>query len=248
MIKKKEQKKTSGRPCKATYDEKCAIIDAYFIAEGGDDPRIFLQHGIYTRLSNFYLAKKMNLYPHDFSRDEKIVAYIQKKASMSTSEDDMVLPAYTPLDIHAVLSGKSIKQQEGILREREEYFKRVYKRASVAIASYLDVSRQRDKAIQQFDAIKVDLAKAQEQIEALRNLISEAKATESVLKKENSKLRTYIRKNVEPELADVYLKGLRTLARDEISDVAAPIVFEPLSKLVQNGTNSVLSLWEKAEK
>lgn len=244
MSRKKEQSQKTGRPVKATFDEKRKVIDAFFIAEGGEDARIFLQHGIFTRLSDFHLAKHFNLQPYDFSRDAEVVAYMQKLASDSVKgTDDIVLPAYTPLDINGVLYGKSIKQQEEILREREEYFKLVQKRASVAIESYLDVARQRDEAIQKSKTAKVESEKAQEQIESLKNSLSEAKAKEKAAEQEARKLRAYIQTHVEPEMADAYLKDIGSIERDNLPDISYSIVMEPLQQ--SQSKTSIVDLFKK---
>ena len=231
MSKRKEQRPKSGRPTKATFDEKRKVIDAFLIAEGGGDAQIFLRHGIFKRLSDFYLAKALNLQPYDFSKDEEVVAYIQKLASASAKRtDDVALPAFVPLDINEVLYGKSIKQQEKLLREREEYFKLVHKRASIAIESYLDVAQQRDNAIQQVKVAKTDLVNAQERINSLEKLLSETKTKANVVEQEARKLRAYILKHLEPEMADAYLKELATLERDKIPDVSRSIVTGPLQQ------------------
>ena len=244
MSKRKEQRPKSGRPTKATFDEKRKVIDAFLIAEGGGDAQIFLRHGIFKRLSDFYLAKALNLQPYDFSKDEEVVAYIQKRASASTKRtDDVALPAFVPLDINEVLYGKSIKQQEKLLREREEYFKLVHKRASIAIESYLDVAQQRDNAIQQSKAVQADFDNAQTQIESLEKLLSEAKARATAAEQEARKLRAYILTHVEPEMADAYLKELASLGRDKLPDVSRAVVTDSLQQ--NQLKNSVIDLFKK---
>ena len=239
--------KRSGRPCKATFDKKRAIIDAFFIAEGAEDGRILLQHGIYKRLADFDLSRKNNLYPHDFSRDPKVVEYIQTLATNNTpSSSDTALPAYVPLDIGTVLYGKNIKQQEELLRQREEYYKSVHHRAALAISSFADVARQRDVAIQQCNPAQAEVKAAKDTADALAQSLAAEKAKAKAAEKEAIKLRAYIRDHVEPAMAEAYIKDLGSRDRTELPSVAASVVMGTSSNNpAQKNANSVLHLFKK---
>ena len=210
----KKEKPKAGRPRKASFEEKRAIIDAFFIIECCEDAHILRKHGIYKKLADFPPSKELNLQPHDFSRDEQVLAYIQKLVDSNPQSDSPLV--YEPLDISALLA-KPLKQQIDILRDRERYYESICIRGSKAISSYTDIVRQRDAAI----ARQKEL---QAQSEVLGKEFEKTKAAVNMLKEETIKLKKYIKEHVEPGMADEYLKSISQLRQGQIPDVAATVV------------------------
>lgn len=210
----KKEKPKAGRPRKASFEEKRAIVDAYFIIECCEDTHVLCKHGIYKKLADFPASKALNLQPHDFSRDEQVLAYIQKLVESNLPSDSPLV--YEPLDISALLA-KPLKEQINILRSREQYYESICIRGSKAISSYTDVVRQRDAAVAQQKEV-------QSQAEVLEKEFEKTKAVVNTLKEEAVKLKKYIKEHVEPGMADEYLKTIAPLSRAQIPDVAATIV------------------------
>lgn len=238
---KREKKNTQGRgrPAKATFEEKKAIIDAFFISEGGENPGILLQHGIYTRLATFHLSRQFGLYPHDFSKDKGIVEYMQSLAANSLPPSDTAaLPTYTPLDLNAVLS-KSVPEQIKIFRTRDDYYKEVHHRAAKAISSYVDLSKQVDLA-------RSEKKKLELEIDELSKELTAEKAKSAAAEREIATLRRYIRQHVEPAIAEAFIKDLASTDRTEIPSIASATVMGKIASSKQGSkAGSVLDLFEK---
>lgn len=214
-------KKKVGRPRKATFEEKRAIVDAFFISEGGEDASVFQEYGIYKRLSEYQLSKTLNLQPHDFSRDLKILEYI--KTFKPVEPTDTALPAYTPLDINRFL-GTSAKDQVELLRQRESYYKGVYQRGNKAISTYAEVVKERDAAIREREMAWEEARKASQKAETLAKELAQKRAELKKSEDEVASLRSYIKKQVAPNMADAFMDVLKQRSPDDYSDLVATYV------------------------
>ena len=243
----KGTKRTSGRPRKATFAEKQAIIDAFYISEGGDNPSVFTQRGIYKRLEEFPLSRTLNLFAHDFSKDPNVTAYIKKITAQATpTVDPTILPVFVPFDLESLLS-KNIKAQVEILRQKDDYYRTVYHRAAIAISSFADVSRQLDIAKQEIGKIKQELEAMQQQNDELAKKLAEKKTEANEANAEVQRMRNYIRDHVEPTMAEAYLQDLGSRKRLEIPSVAEAVVTKPLVP-IQSKSSSVLEIWKNTPK
>lgn len=214
-------KKKVGRPTKATFEEKRAIIDAFFIAEGGEDASVFREHGIYKRLAEFQLSKTLNLQAHDFSRDKDIVEYM--KTFTPSEPEDTALPAYTPLDINKFL-GRSVKDQIELLRQRESYYNGVYQRGNKAISTYAEVVKERDAAIREREMAWEEVRKANQKAEKLASELAKKKAELKESEAEAADLSRYIKNQVAPNMADAFMDVLKQRDPDDYSGLVATYV------------------------
>lgn len=211
-----------GRPVKASFEAKRGVVDAFLITECADNIEALKHHGLYVRLEKFAQGKGYPLYAHDFSKDKQIVQYITSlQGRMANAVDPSVLPAYTPLDIEALM-GKRPKDQIDVLRQVDGYYKQVYQRAIVAISAYGDVARQRDLAIQERNTAQKELENARKISNVAKEALSEEKKKMEALRQENIKLRKYIKDHVNPTMAEAYLQEHAT--KQNWGEYALPVV------------------------
>lgn len=198
MSKRKTGDKTlpnskNGRPPKASFEEKKAIVDSFFVVH----TNAAHVSGIYTRIAEYAQKNKFDLQSYDFSKDEQIRQYIaQKVANAQKPMISNLVSVYEPLDVDYALTLRGSRLAT-LLRQREEYYAQLYNQAVAALESHSAMAGEINK-------LKAELDKARV-IEKEQN---ELKQTLSKCMEENRQLRQKIRNEIEPEKADAYFKSL----------------------------------------
>lgn len=198
MSKGKTDRKTlpngkNGRPPKASFEEKKAIVDSFFVVH----TNAAHVSGIYTRIAEYAQKNKYDLQSYDFSKDEQIRQYIaQKAANAQKPMMSNLVSVYEPLDVDYALTLRGSRLAT-LLRQREEYYAQLYNQAVAALESHSAMAGEINK-------LKAELDKARV-IEKEQN---ELKQTLSKCMEENRQLRQKIRNEIEPEKADAYFKSL----------------------------------------
>lgn len=198
MSKGKTDRKTlpngkNGRPPKASFEEKKAIVDSFFVVH----TNAAHVSGIYTRIAEYAQKNKYDLQSYDFSKDEQIRQYIsQKVANAQKPMMSNLVCTYEPLDIDYALTLRGSRLAT-LLRQRESYYAQLYNQAVAALESHSAMASEINK-------LKVELDKARV-VEKEQN---ELKQALSKCMAENTQLRQKIRNEIEPAKADDYFKSL----------------------------------------
>lgn len=193
-----EDKKKTGRPQKASLEQKKSLINAFFISKAGGDGNVMSSYNIYAQLAHFAVEKGVDLKAYDFKHQE-LKAHIHHLAQCT--EADFIpagLPAYVPLDIPAILC-KNKTEISKVLRDREKYFEQLYKRAAVAIEQYLPLSEQYEAAKSEVEQLKKQIAKTEKTKKMLESEIRDLAAKNQYQKK-------IIRDQIEPAHAQAHMK------------------------------------------
>lgn len=181
----------NGRPAKATFEEKKAVVDSYFIVNGD----AIRNHGVYKDIADYAQQSGAKLFPHDFSKDKQIRQYIEHKiANVQEPIQSAVLQMYEPLDIDYALTLKGSRLGV-LLRDREAYYRRLYNQAVLAIETHTAMQRENGRLKAELEQLKITEA---ERNEKKRELLQ--------CKEENRRLRQRIRNEIEPEQADAHFR------------------------------------------
>lgn len=216
-------KKKTGRPPKATAEEKISIVNQYYICKTNGNPLEMISHGIYSKLSEFAKEKNFSLEPHDFAKDQTVRDYIRNLATQYSEESSTVIPVYEPLDITALMALGRV-QIEKTLRDREAYYESLHVRSARAVENYALVVEKCAHLQSELElALKENDAQTEEK-NALTMKLREAQ-------KEVGYLRRVIRKDVEPERAQQYLQGLTS--REAVVEMARESVMTSIKKLTE---------------
>lgn len=226
--------KKMGRPKKVSTELKLQIIDHFLITECAEDGRVVQQHGIYSKLAIFAKGKGYNLEPHDFSRDTKVKAYLQRLANTEVSENLEGFPVYEPLDIAYVVN-KPRSELSEILKGREVYFQDLYRRAVAAIDRFDSVAASNRILLEQTEKWKQQAGELTDRYQCIEKAFRE-------VEKENEYLRRFIKKELTPERADIFFKSL--LTQEQVMDLAIKTATLPIRELTRDDSN----LFREAEK
>jgi len=194
----------TGRPTKATSEQKIAIVDQFYITYSDDSSSLLNSHGVYQRLSAYAKSLGHPLEAHDFSRNADVRKHIEQLIAQSASQESetTVVPAYEPLDIPALMMS-SRAHIEQTLHQREDYFLKLHLRASRAIENYALISQQSNKYQAEMATAKNKNTELQAQLSNLTNALIAAQ-------KDVAYLKRVIRNNVEPERAQLFMADLAT--------------------------------------
>ena len=203
-----EKKKKMGRPTKIPAEELKAIVQGYYITNGGENPDVMAAHNICAQLERYAADNGLRgrngqpLRASDFRRSE-IRGYIQMLADTARQDTTPIsgVPAYERLDIQRCLN-QSIKKQKESLLERENYYAMLHKRAAMAMSQYAALSERAEQLQAQTEELKTQNWNLQAEIEQMTHECGR-------LRKENADCRRYIRKYVDPERARNYLIEMR---------------------------------------
>ena len=215
----------TGRPPKATTEQKIAIVNQYFITSTEGDGAELRAHGIFRKLSEYAKTRNCSLEPHDFSRDDAVRRHIERLADTSLQKirDIAGIPTYEPLDITALLMGGR-ESIERTLRDREAYFEMLHIRAAKAIENYAMVSQQSAQ-------YREEATTAKKQNEELRGQIDKLTMELRNAMQDVAYLKRVIRKDVEPERAQEFLEGLKS--RDDIAEKTSAAVLNTINTLAR---------------
>ena len=114
-----------ARPSKMTYSEKQTIVNNYFLLECESNPEKLKSRGLYSELSSFSTNNGFsNVKAYDFSRDKKLLAYIDTLYESQISEVQKITTAFKSFDIDYYLR-KDISDAEkrSALLDLESYYK-----------------------------------------------------------------------------------------------------------------------------
>lgn len=215
----------TGRPQKATTEQKIAIVNQYFITNTEGDGAELRMHGIFRKLSEYAKARNCSLEPHDFSRDDTVRRHIERLADTSRQEIRNIagIPTYEPLDITALMmSGR--ESIERTLRDREAYFETLHIRAAKAIENYALVSQQSVQYREEAAKAKKNNAELKDQVDKLTTELRQAM-------KDVAYLKRIIRRDVEPERAQQFLENLGS--QEDIMEKTATSVMSTINALTQ---------------
>ena len=194
----------TGRPKKATTEEKIAIVNRYYISNTDGSALQIRSHGIFRKLADFSRTCNFPLEPHDFSRDKGVRDYIDHLASTSQREvqESKAVPAYEPLDITALMTtGRS--NIEKTLRDREAYFESLHIRSSRAIENYSLISQKCTRLQAEVETTKSENDALKEENAVLAKKLRDAL-------KDIVYLKRIIRRDVEPDRAQQFFASMTT--------------------------------------
>lgn len=216
--------KKMGRPKKVTTEEKIAIINRYYISRSGENAAAFGTHGVYQKLASFAKELGYQLEAYDFSRDETTRAYIAKFANPTTAAvSSPALPTYVPLDIIALFN-KSQQNIEATLTDRETYFQTLHMQAAQALES----NRLFSEKIRN---LQKELESSRENCQMLESKNNDLTHKLRVAETDVAYLKRIIRKDVEPERAQVFLQSLTS--RDAVIHAVQKSVMSSIDSLTQ---------------
>lgn len=203
-----EKKKKMGRPTKIPAEELKAIVQGYYITNGGENPDVMAAHNICAQLERYAADNGLRgrngqpLRASDFRRSE-IRGYIQMLADTARQDTTPIsgVPAYERLDVQRCLN-QSIEKQKELLLGRENYYAMLHKRAAMAMSQYAALSERVEQLQAQTEELKSQNWNLQAEIEQMTHECGR-------LRKENADCRRYIRKYVDPERARNYLIEMR---------------------------------------
>ena len=215
--------KQMGRPKKVATEVKLQIIDHFLISVGAEDEHVMQQHGIYSKLANFAKEKGYELESHDFSRDLKVRNYLQSISGTVENSNSVGIPIYEPLDIPYVIN-KPRTELGIILRDREEYFQGLYRRAVAALERY-EIAAASNRLL------KEQTMQMEQQRDALEKQCRCAEKIYREEKKENEYLRRYIKKELSPKQADDFFK--RLASQEMAIQIASQSATMPMEELTR---------------
>lgn len=190
---------------------------------GAEDERLLQQHGIYAKLASFAKEKGYMLEAHDFSRDPKVRNHLQSIAGVVEMDSSNGIPVYEPLDI-SYLINKPRTEIGCTLKNREEYFLGLYRRAVAALKRYEIIAKSNR-------LLKEQLGQLQQQYDDLKKQCQSVEKLARGEKKENEYLRRYIKKELTPERAEVFFKSLDN--QETAIQIAAQTATMPMEKLTE---------------
>lgn len=219
-------KRRTGRPPKASKDEKIAIVDRFYIENSTDRDSLLGSHGVYRRLSEYAKSLSIPLEAYDFSRDSEVCKHIEKLVRMSAQEssDSSAVLTYEPLDVVALMMTGQEHIQKTI-KERESYFLAIHKKAARAIEQYSLVAQQAAQYKAEVEELRRQKAALQEQVE---QMVEELRST----KTDVAYLKRIIRKKVEPDCAQQFLAGLKS--NEMVIQNVEPFVMKNMKELTSN--------------
>lgn len=207
-----------GRPRKADDSLMVKLIDEFY--ESCGDPKKLKA----TRLEAFAKEQGHDIKEYDFRRSKAVQARIQELKDMHTGMAATIrTTSYKSLDVDRLISGcSSVDDLREVLLELDAYWKRVYSTASEHIAKSQTYEKERNS----FLSGKAEMEKQlQALLEEKRNLQKE----NTRLGKENTYLRTMIRRYIYPAIVSEILKEHNT------PDVAENTSVKPemVSKMIE---------------
>ena len=188
----------TGRPPKISIEEKKQIITNYFLFEAQGSAERMSAHNIYALLSAYANKKGYSVKPYDFSRDKDVKVIIQSM-EIPRNKESSIIPAYIPLDIRSLMF-KTPSEMEKILNERENYSKNVYARAALALEEFKSLNSQ-------IKSLKDTLEKFTQEVQNLSCENEIMKEKNVRFEKENKYMKGYIKRTVEPFLAESIITG-----------------------------------------
>lgn len=188
-----------ARPSKMAYSEKQTIVNNYYILECESNPDKLKSRGVFSELASFAANNGYpNVRAYDFSRDEKLLAYIDTLYTSQTEKNQNITTAFKSFDID-YLFRKDISDAEKrkTLLDLETYYK-----------NQLSTDKKRTEIY----------AKIQEENNAVKKENGDLKQQNSQLIAENKELKEnirdcerYIEANVLPEKAEEILDRKKSL-------------------------------------
>lgn len=217
-------KKQLGRPHKVSTNEKIAIVERYYIENSTGGEKLLGSHGVYRRLSEYAKSLGSPLEWYDFSRDSEVRKHIKSIVEMcaqGTTNYSTVL-TYEPLDVIALMmSGREHILQT--IKDRENYYLELHKKAARAIEQYSLVAKQATQYKEELERLREQKADIETQLDlAIEELRS--------AKKDIAYLKRIVRKEVEPKCAQQFLSGLTS--REQAVNAAETFVIKSINSLV----------------
>lgn len=226
----------SGRPAKATPEEKKLIFTRYCIDIGAASLEAVSSHGVFRRLADY--AHKIGfhaLQDYDFANDKAFRAfmddYITSEKQRKASRSQGVGAAYVPLNIpHFFTEDKT--EQFNILQEREKYFSDLYEKAAVAIENYENMDKTCTAMKVEKDDFKRQVDDLTQERDELKDFVSAYKQKLQEITKEN----VYYKKRLSQSVAEQVSVG----GASNVTVIKADTTFSSLisaDQRVQKSTN-----------
>lgn len=193
-----DKAKKTGRPPKISAEEKKQIILNYFLLEVQGSTERMSVHNIYALLSAYANKNGYKTKPYDFSRDEE-VKKIKQSMELPHIQNIGIIPAYTPLDIKSLMR-KTSEEMMRALNDREEYCMNMHTRTARALEEFKSLLCQ----IESLKDIQDKLTQKEQELSKNNGYLKENNIR---LEKENKYLKAYIKRTVEPLLAESIITG-----------------------------------------
>lgn len=187
----------------------------YFLFEAQGSAERMSVHNIYALLSAYANKKGRDIKPYDLSRDKDVKKQI-KSLELPHNQDDSIIPAYIPLDINSLVR-KTSEEITRALIDRENYCKNIYMRTARALEEFKSLNSQ-------VDSLKDTQKALTEKVQDLSSNDEALKVNNLRLKNQNNYLKGYIKKTIEPLLAESLITG-----------IMAPELSKDVKKLPKNG-------------
>lgn len=194
----KEKTNKTGRPPKISTEEKKQIIMNYFLFEAQGSAERMSVHNIYAILSAYANKKGYNIKPYDLSRDEQVKKHI-KCLVLTHNQDHSIIPAYIKLDINSLIRKPSEEIAKALI-DRENYCMNMHTRTARALEEFKSLNSQ----INSLKDIQEELTQKAQDLSRTNEVLKEAKIQ---LEKENKYLKSYIKRRIEPILAEQVISG-----------------------------------------
>lgn len=208
-MKSKDNK--TGRPPKMKTEEKKQLIMNFFLFEAQGNVERMSVHNIYSLLSAYANKNKFDTKPYDFSRDEEVKRIIQS-LKLPGNLNSSIIPTYVPLDIKNLMY-KAPEEMMKILYDREEYFKNLHMRAATALDELSSLTDQ-------ITSLRDTQDELTQKLKSLCSSNEEMREKDIELEKENRYLKAYIKRTIEPCIAESIITGKKP---QELSEKASNI-------------------------
>ncbi|MCD8176492.1 MAG: hypothetical protein LUE98_03315 [Tannerellaceae bacterium] len=227
-----------GRPRKYDSSVLKNIALNYLIYEKNGDASCFRERGIYSALVRYAQRSGYDCLSTDFSRCEDLKKWMLEESDLGKRESgevDISQSGFLPLDIDYV-SRPDLPHKELIkyLLERDDYYKTVQTQGAKAVEAW--------KQLEQQDAeLHKLLLQEKKEKGAMNEAVDSLQKERNDLKKENSFYRRYIKKHVEPMLAEKILIENETITEFTDKEPATITLSEYKKQDVLNSGGEIIS-------